>query len=226
MNQSCDHVRSLFSDYLDGALTGHEMMDISSHMESCSDCAQEFASWRVMQQNLAMIGTAKAPENLGLKLRLAISREKVKDAFTWKDRLELVWANSVRPFAMRATAGLASATVVVGGMMGMLTAFTPTAQSVLADDDLGAYTQPHFKYSAANVDAMVVDTENPVVVEALLNSRGQVYDYNVVSGTLSAESRRNLEQRLLVSVYEPAKVFGTPVRSRVILTFSGISVRG
>jgi len=226
MNTNCEHVRALFSDYLDGALTGHEMMDVSSHLESCKACKAEFTGWRAMQHSLAMIGTAKAPENLGLKLRLAISHEKVKSVTTWKDRLELAWANTLRPFALRTAAGLASATIIVGGMLGMLTAVTPTAQSVMADDDLGAYTQPHYKYSAANMDAMLVDADNPVVVEALLNSRGQIYDYNIVSGTLSADARHNLEQRLLVSVYEPAKVFGTPVRSRIILTFSGISVRG
>ena len=29
-----------------------------------------------------------------------------------------------------------------------------------------------------------------------------------------------------MSVYEPASVFGAPVRGRVVLTFSGISVHG
>ena len=210
MNTNCEHVRSLFSDYLDGALTGHEMMAVSSHLESCKACKAEFAGWRTMQHSLAMI----------------ISHEKVKSNTAWKDRLELAWANTLRPVVLRTAAGLASATIIVGGMLGMLTAVTPTAQSVMADDDLGAYSQPHYKYSAANRDGVVVDADNPVVVEAMLNARGQIYDYNIVSGTLSADARHNLEQRLLVSVYEPAKVFGTPVRSRIILTFSGISVRG
>lgn len=226
MNMQCEHVRSRFSDYLDGAVTGREMMEISAHMEQCKSCASEFAIWRGMQRSLSMIGTAKAPDNLGLKLRLAISREKVKDTITWKDRLDLLWSNSVRPFALRTAAGLASAIVVVGGVLGMLTAVTPTAPSVLADDDLGAYTQPRYKYSAVNMEGFSADSDTPLVIEAMLNARGQIYDYNVVSGNLTPESRRDLEQRMLVSVYEPAKVFGTPVRSRILLTFSGVSVRG
>ena len=32
--------------------------------------------------------------------------------------------------------------------------------------------------------------------------------------------------QLVMSVFQPASVFGAPVRGRVVLTFSGISVRG
>jgi hypothetical protein len=64
------------------------------------------------------------------------------------------------------------------------------------------------------------------VVEAFVNDSGRVYDYNIVSGPEDAGVQTQIANQLLLSVFEPAKVFGGPVRGRVVLTFSGISVRG
>jgi len=36
--------------------------------------------------------------------------------------------------------------------------------------------------------------------------------------------RNQVVDQLLESVFEPASVFGSPVRGRVVMTFSGISV--
>jgi hypothetical protein len=65
-----------------------------------------------------------------------------------------------------------------------------------------------------------------IVVEAYVNEQGRVYDYNIVSGPDDPAVDAQIVDRLLMSVYEPASVFGAPVRGRVVLTFSGISVRG
>jgi hypothetical protein len=38
--------------------------------------------------------------------------------------------------------------------------------------------------------------------------------------------RRQVEQNLLTSVFKPATVFGVPVDGHVMLTYTGVSVRG
>ena len=55
-------------------------------------------------------------------------------------------------------------------------------------------------------------TENSVVVEAYVNSEGRVYDYKIISGPDTSESRAQIETMLLFSVFEPARVFGEPVQ--------------
>jgi hypothetical protein len=65
-----------------------------------------------------------------------------------------------------------------------------------------------------------------VVVEAYVNREGRVYDYRIISGPNTRQSRAQIENLLLFSVFEPARVFGEPVRGVAVLYFSGISVQG
>ena len=107
MNQ-CTHVRKQFSGYLDGAVTGAAMHEIALHLEGCSSCAAEFAEWRNAQSLLSSIGPAKAPPNLGLRLRVALSQESANTAQEKLSRGRIRWHNTFRPLVLQATAGLAS----------------------------------------------------------------------------------------------------------------------
>jgi len=216
--------RSSFSAYLDGAVPGKRMQEIARHLESCEDCTQEFSALRTMQQSLATLAPVKVPADLGLKLRLAISHEHAQRKSSWLDALSLKWDNAVRPMLVQVSAGFAGAVVMVGGialLLGMVAAPEP----VLANDEpLGAITVPHYLYSAVNPHAIVTTHDTMIVVEAYVNSQGRVYDYNIVSGPIEAAVRNQVVDQLLNSVFEPASIFGAPVRGRVVLTFSGISV--
>jgi len=65
-----------------------------------------------------------------------------------------------------------------------------------------------------------------VVVEVYVNGSGRVYDYHIVAGPTDAQTRAEVENLLLFSVFEPARFFGQPVRGLAVLSFSGVSVRG
>lgn len=67
--------------------------------------------------------------------------------------------------------------------------------------------------------------DTAIVVEALVNDQGRVYDYKILSGPEDQVVRNQILDQLALSVFEPARVFGAPVRGRVILTFAGISVQ-
>src|ERR1700743_3182292 len=95
--QSCVKNRSHFSAYLDGAVSGKQMQEIARHLEGCEACAQEFAALRTMQASLGSLGPLKAPADLGLRLRLAISHEQAERKSSWLDTLSLKWDNAIRP---------------------------------------------------------------------------------------------------------------------------------
>jgi hypothetical protein len=225
-SQICQKCQSAFSDYLDGAVSGQRMQEIAAHLEACAQCAREFDSLRAMQRSLALLGPAKAPSDLGLKLRLAISHAQAERKSSWLDAFSLKWDNSIRPMLVQVSAGFAGAVVLVGGialLLGMVAAPEP----VMANDEpLGAITAPHYLYSAVSPGPIVTDQDSVIVVEADVNDKGRVYDYNIVSGPADAAVQRQVVDQLLMSVFQPASVFGAPVRGRVVLTFSGISVRG
>ena len=226
---NCTNARESFSAYLDGAVSGREMQAIALHLngsseaDGCGECAREFAALRAMQSVLGAMGPAKVPADLGLKLRLAASRESLRRR-SFEDWISTSWQNMVRPMILQVSAGVAGAVVLVGGIA-MLLGIVAAPPLVQANDEpLGAITPAHYLYSSAPTAEIAADTT--IVVEAQVNERGQVYDYQVVSGPIDQATRMQLMEQLMVEVFEPARVFGTAVRGQVVVTFAGVSVRG
>jgi len=223
---SCQKCQSSFSAYLDGDVSGKQMQRIARHLEDCAGCRQDFASLRATQRVLSSVGQAKAPADLGLRLRLAISHEHSKRKSSWIDTVSLKWDNAVRPLLVQVSAGFAGAVVLVGSIA-LLLGLVAAPEPVMANDEpLGAITSPHYLYSSVNPHAILTDHDGVIVVEASVNSEGKVYDYRIVSGPESPAVQSQVVDQLLTSVFQPASVFGAPVRGRVVLTFSGISVQG
>jgi hypothetical protein len=182
---------------------------------------------RLMQNSLASLGPARAPADMGTRLRVAISHEIATSRRKWKDIVALKWENTIRPWAVQVSAGAACSVALVGTIMVLLGLFA-APQAVMANDEpLGAMTSPRYLYSAVMPRPIVTGHDDaPIIVEAFINDRGQVYDYNIVSGPEDSTVRNQVADQLLLSVFEPARVFGEPVRSRVVMTFAGISVQG
>ncbi len=238
MNPYCEHIRSHFSGYLDGAITGTEMSAVAAHLQGCQLCFEEFGAWRGMQEALYTLGPAKAPDDMALRLRVAISQERAKTAARSLERLQVRWENTFAPFLLRAAAGMASTFVLVGTLaflVGLVAAPAPLAAD---DEPLPGFTSPHFLYSAVGPAGIATGAngvgaglssagiDQAVVVEAYVNAEGRIYDYRIVSGPADAQTRAKLESLLVFSVFQPALDFGEPVRGRVILSFGWISVQG
>lgn len=221
----CAKVRTSFSGYLDGAISGREMQSVAGHLEACTGCKAEFAAWRGMQRVLSESGPVKAPADLGLKLRLAISHEKNRRQ-NLRDNLTMRWENFVRPIALQTISGLAGALLLFGGIS-MLVGVVSVPDAVLANDEpLGAVTMPHYLYSAARQQPVVTTGDGTIVVEADVNAEGKVYNWNILSGPTDDRTRAAVRDDLMLQVYEPSRMFGEPVRGRVLVTYSGVLVKG
>lgn len=222
--KSCEDIRPDFSAYLDGAVSGRTMQSIAAHLQSCPSCAAEFDRWRATQRAVSSLGSLKAPADLGLRLRLAISRERARRQDRWTDRFILQWRNIVGPLVLQATTGLAATIILLGTIVTMLGV---VPQAVLANDEpLGAVTTPHYLHSGPAINAIRTSNDEVIVVAVDVNSKGEVYDYQILSGPIDQETRDQVVQRLALSVFQPASVFGEPVAGHAVMTFSGISVKG
>jgi anti-sigma factor RsiW len=234
-SKPCAEIQDCFSAYIDGAIGGREMLEISRHIEGfadsgvgvagCEACAGELAAWRLTQDAISTLGPAKAPADLALKLRVAISREHARQSARLLDRLGLAWDNAVRPLLVQLSAGLAGSMVL--GSIVLLLGVVAAPQPVLANDEpLGAITAPHYRYSTVSPGDIVTAHDATIVVEASVDTTGRVYDYTIVSGPQDRAVQTQIADQLLASVYEPASAFGVPIRGRVVVTFAGISVHG
>jgi anti-sigma factor RsiW len=222
----CAHLREQFSAYLDGAVSGAVMHEIAAHLEVCSGCSVEFAQWRNAQSLVNSIGSAKAPENLGLRLRVALSQQMANTTEEKLARGRVRWQNTMLPLMWRVTAGFASTVAMLGAVALLMGMFAYPEPALAGDEPLGMASNPRFLYTSLEPAEGVADSNNPVVVQAFVNGEGRVYDYKIVSGSADTKTRSLLEDTLLFSVFAPAQVFGQPVRGTVLLSFSGVSVRG
>ena len=231
----CSNIRDSFSGYLDGAVSGHEMQTIAAHLEGCTACGQEFEEWKAMQRTLASLKTPKAPEDLGLRLRLAISREQAARQSSWRDSVSLLWENTLRPLSVKAfgrrgvrgdpdggdrvAAGRGASAERGSGQRRAAGCDYGSALFVLGGDTASDRTLGQ-GWRLREYDRGRGAGEQP---------GGRVYDYNMLTppdGPQAGAIQEQIVDQLLVSVFKPASVFGVPVKGRVVLTFAGVSVRG
>ncbi len=223
----CNEFQARFSDYLDGRLTGFEMQAVSGHLQGCGHCSSEWSSLRLTQAALSTLGPVAEPDDLALRIRVAVSHERARRFRNPLHAWNLAWRNTVGPFLLQAGAGLASAVLLIGTVAVMVGLVATPQAAQAGDEPLGAATAPHLIGSltgAGDNDLAVLSA--PVVVEAYINDAGQVYDFNIVSGPDDPSTRSAVANLLLTEQFEPAKFWGQPVRGIAVQSFSGVSVRG
>jgi anti-sigma factor RsiW len=224
----CEAMQDRFSEYLDGRLNGREMQEISAHLDNCRECKREFNALREVQQMLGSLGPVPEPKDLLLRVRVAVSQERAKSRQSVWSTWNLAWKNTVGPFLLQASAGFASAVLLLGTVIVLVTMFTqPEAVQATTDEPLGSPTAPRLVSLSSGVSNTDIGTlAGPVVVEAYVNDAGEVYDFRIVSGPDDPATRRQVENLLLFSFFEPARFFGQPVRGLAVISFTGVSVKG
>jgi anti-sigma factor RsiW len=221
---NCVEAKSLLSPYLDGMLTGTEMLALSAHFKSCTRCDREYMSLRQTQQLLASVGRRKAPEDLALKLRLAISREPSQSRRRLFDHHWIRVEDAIRAFMVPATAGLVSAVVIFAFLMGF---FALPLQASRSDVPLMFNTAPQLEQSAFGGAAVSSISDDSLVIEAYVNADGRVEDYRVLSNSQQGKDLPpQVKNMLIFTTFRPATLMGRPTAGRAVLSFSKISVKG
>jgi hypothetical protein len=222
----CQSARRGFSAYLDGAMSGVEMAALSAHLDHCGNCSTEFAAWRDVQSALDQLGPAQPPQRLQSRLRAALAAERERGSYLpWLQRAFRAavrdWSATIAPMALRVSGGIAAAVVLAAGLGWVFGA------PIQANDDRMAHlVAPHYLYSQVPPQPIATRHDAPIVVEALVDTQGRVYDYSILEGPSDPGVKLQVENDLLASVFQPATVFGTPVRGHVVMTYMGLSVRG
>ena len=220
----CAKIQQLFSPYLDGQVNGAEMRAVTRHVEQCADCAREFKSMQRAQQLLTSVGRKKAPADLALKLRLAISREAAQSRRPRFEGMLVRLENTLNAFMVPATAGMVSAVLFFGLLLGFFA--LPAELLASSDVPLTLYTGPQLEQSAFGTTLGNMG-EDAVVVEAYVDANGRVQDYRILSQPDDAQAALpQLKNLLIFTTFRPALSMGRPTTGTAVLSFSKISVRG
>ena len=222
----CADVKGLLSPYLDGAVTGIEMQGLQAHLDGCAECAQEYRLLRQTQQLLTSVGRVQAPADLGLKLRLAISREAAETRRPRFEDLRMRVENTLNAFMVPATAGLVCALLIFGLVTAILAMPGEVQANNSQDVPLVLNTGPELQQSVFGTTLSAMNTDS-LVIEAYVDRNGRVQDYRILSDPgESQELLPQVKRMLIFTTFRPAMSMGRPISSRAVLSFSRISVRG
>ncbi|HYE24610.1 MAG TPA: zf-HC2 domain-containing protein [Clostridia bacterium] len=219
---NCAEAKRLLSSYIDSAMTGKQMHAVSNHLEECERCREEVSLLSVTQRAVSALGRKQAPPDLSLKIRVMMSQQLAAARRDPWEAILMRWRNATNAFMVPATAGMLSAVIIFGLLIGML---MPVQLSASNDVPTNLYIPPEL--SSSPFVPEVSGTDGAYVIEAYVDASGRVHDFRILAGPDDAQARMpEIKNMMLFTVFRPATSFGQPTSGRAILTFSGISVKG
>jgi hypothetical protein len=219
----CTKAKSLLSEHLDGALETAQARRMDEHVEACGLCQSELASLRHTKTLLRTVGRKAAPADMALRLRLAISREAAEVRVSPLAALRFRLQNATNAFMVPATAGLLSAIVFFGLLIGFF-AIPSSTNDVPVSTVF--YTPPELAISPFGMTDNV--SSDSIVVEAYVDANGRVQDYRVLSSPSGSVNDVDpvIKNMLIFTIFRPATSYGRPISGKAVLSFSQISVKG
>lgn len=219
---TCVQAKSMLSAYLDGAITGKQMYALDQHLQHCGVCRAEYQALRSTQALLSKMGRKKAPQDLSLKLRVAISHEAARARQPFWGNFVFRMQNALRAFMVPATAGVVATVIIFGLLMGFITPVRANTNDV----PLLISTDPELQQNGFGVSLGEV-TEDSLVIEAYVDTNGRVEDYRILSDPDKLKDLpTQIKNMLIFTTFRPATWMGSPRPGTAILSFSKISVKG
>jgi hypothetical protein len=216
----CTEAKRLFSPMLD-SLGGKQTQTFNEHMAECEKCSTEFAALRRTKWMMATMEPHVAPPELAIRLRVTVSQQLAARRQTRWDSFAVRWENAVNAFMFPATAGLLSAVLIFGLLIGVL---VPAHWSSANDVPTMLYTPPEMTLAPFGLGSSTASGD-AVLVEALIDAHGRVQDYRVLNAG-QTELSPEMKNALIFTQFRPATSFGLPTSGRVVISFSNINVGG
>jgi hypothetical protein len=217
---NCSKASSLLSVHLDGALEVSQARAINDHLKSCVHCQSELSSLKQTKRALSHVGRKNAPGDLALRIRLAISREASAVRVSTFERLRFRFETALNAFMVPATAGLLSAIVIFGLLIGFF-----AVPSLSNDVPTMLYTPPELAMAPFGLSNSI--SSDSLVLEAYVDANGRVQDYRVLSSPDDTPIvDQQIKNMLIFTIFRPATSFGRPTAGRVVLSFSHVNVKG
>jgi hypothetical protein len=237
----CTTVQTKLAGYLDDALTSStsasERVQVGEHLQGCVACRAELQRFRKLSVLLSRVPKNAPPADLAVRIKVAAAQAHSQ---SWaarfrrlKDRADLIIDHVFRPLTVPATGGVFSA-IVVFVLVLQLMAPGITVQAVPNDVPLTILRPAELVTLSEYPQALSVEQHEPELslpqglqIYVTVDDRGQMSDYEILSGPASPELRRQLDQILLFSRFTPMTSFGRAIPGgHVILNFNAVRVRG
>lgn len=218
----CTEAKRLFSPMLDSMLDGKQFQTVTEHVSECESCGPEFAALRRTRRMMATMESHAAPPELALRLKVAVSQQLAARRHSRWEGILVHWENALNAFMFPAAAGLLSAVLIFGFLIGVL---VPSHLSSANDVPTKLYTPPEMTSAPFGLEN-ATNNGDAILVEAVIDAHGRVQDYRVLNSAGQNELSPEMKNALIFTQFRPATSFGLPTSGRVVISFSNINVGG
>lgn len=119
---NCRRVESLMSAYIDGELTGAEMLEIRGHIDECAECAREHESIKLTKQMIFRLATVKPREDFAASILTRLDAVEIPRYQRLLNSASQFLHQKVSPVAAAlAVSGIALVIMSAGGLDGVKT---------------------------------------------------------------------------------------------------------
>lgn len=94
---NCRRLVNLLSAYMDGELSGAEMLDIRRHLSECAECNEEYESMRVLKHTLSSLRMMQPKSGFAESIIIALDEVNVSFLQRMLNRIVALTGNKIRP---------------------------------------------------------------------------------------------------------------------------------
>lgn len=139
------------------------------------------------------------------------------------DSIRVRFENVFNAFMVPATAGMVSAVIIFGLLIGVL--YPGQIMPGVNDVPILVYTPPEL--TSSPFGEMSTLNADSLVVEAYVDSNGRVQDYRILAAPENAKDLVSEVNRMLIfTTFRPATAYGRPTSGWAVLSFAKVNVKG
>jgi hypothetical protein len=207
-------------------------------LHGCTVCRAELERFRKLSVLLSRMPKNVPPGDLAVRIKVAAAQTEPSQDWSSRlrkirDRAEILLDNVFRPLTVPATGGVFSAIVVFVLVLQLMVPGT-TVRAVSNDVPLNILRPAELLTLSDYPQAwgseqheLELSLPQGLQVYVTVDARGQMVDYEILSGPASPSLRHQLDEILLFSRFRPMMSFGRPTAGgHVILSFSAVRVGG
>src|SRR5215472_9413378 len=231
----CATVRSKLGGYLDDAVESlsrsSERSQMREHLECCALCRDELQRYRKLAVLLSRAPRVRPPADLAVRIKVAVAQtQNGQDPRSWWqrfcDRAEILSDNVFRPLTLPATGGFISAMLIfVLVLQVMAPGLTVQANpndvpsNIMQPAELVALSDSPGRWAPEQHDTELA-LPHGLLLDVTVDAKGEMVDYQILSGPHTPEMQHELNQMLLFSRFNPMRSFGRPTAGgHVILSY-------
>ena len=229
---TCRTIQKKLPGYLDGALPPVEQTTLAQHLAHCAGCRSELEATSRVSALLARTERALPPAGLALRIRVALAHERMRESWLRRSvrRLRMGVRDVLQPLAVPATGGVLMSFAVYCVILQSLLVGVPLGGSVPNDQPINLVRPARLESLApfplhADRDLRPEIGSSVNMVEFRVNSAGRAVSYEILSGEADRDTRRQLDQLMMFSSFQPEMNFGRPTEDgRVVVRFDEFRV--